>query len=369
MHTFSKNTSALSCSAFSMALLLFGVLLFGCEQDVDSPKQPVPPANDSLRGPYDKGVFVINEGNMGSTNSSLDFWQPDSSRFYSSVFMSVNNLNLGDVTNDAAIYKRNLYLVVDVSGKVEVVNRFSLQPVATWTQQLQGPRFIEFYNNYAFMSDWSSSGVTIYDVSQNSFVKFISTGQNKKPEQIALLNEEIFVTHSGGGLWPADSIITVIDPVSLTIKRELVVPATPNGIVPDSLDNTLWVACVSANQGSSTQTGQLVHLKPDGTQLQNIALPAGSTNTKMQKVGNDLWFLVGGSIYQWNTTQPAPATWVPAVQGNKWYGFKVIDDKLYAANGSNFNEAGSFSIFEIATKQLLHDQKAGIGTSYFIDNK
>ena len=73
-----------------------------------------------LSGP---GVFILNEGNFKSGNGSLSFFSYDSSKLYNNTFLSINQRPLGDVPYSMNIGGSRAYIVVNNSGKIEVVDR------------------------------------------------------------------------------------------------------------------------------------------------------------------------------------------------------------------------------------------------------
>ena len=73
------------------------------------------------------GMYLLNEGNMGSNKSTLDYLDlsaKDSTVHYLRNIYSERNpstvMSLGDVGNDCQIYGSRLWLVINCSNKVEV---------------------------------------------------------------------------------------------------------------------------------------------------------------------------------------------------------------------------------------------------------
>ena len=74
------------------------------------------------------GMYLLNEGNMGSNKSSLDYLDlsgKDATVHYLRNIYSERNpetvMMLGDVGNDIQIYGSRLWLVINCSNKVEVL--------------------------------------------------------------------------------------------------------------------------------------------------------------------------------------------------------------------------------------------------------
>jgi hypothetical protein len=68
---------------------------------------------------------MLNEGNMGSNKCTLDFFDYTKGTYYRNIYAEINpNVvkELGDVGNDIKIYGSKLYIVVNVSNKIEVLD-------------------------------------------------------------------------------------------------------------------------------------------------------------------------------------------------------------------------------------------------------
>ena len=83
-------------------IILLALLALTMQACTDEP--PIPsPIDPNLA--FDKGVFIINEGNFGVGNASIDFYQRDSNRLIKNVFETVNGRPMGDVAQSMTIFK------------------------------------------------------------------------------------------------------------------------------------------------------------------------------------------------------------------------------------------------------------------------
>lgn len=72
-----------------------------------------------------QGMYLLNEGNMGSNKCTLDYYDYSTGIYSRNIYGSANPSvpkELGDVGNDLAIYGSRLYAVVNCSNKVEVMD-------------------------------------------------------------------------------------------------------------------------------------------------------------------------------------------------------------------------------------------------------
>jgi YVTN family beta-propeller protein len=182
-----------------------------------------------------RGVFVLNEGNFRSGNGSLSFFSYDSSKIYNNVFLDINKRPLGDIPYSMNMQGGEAYIVVNNSGKIEVVNSNDLESIAT-INGIVSPRYISFINDRkAYVTSLYSDSVTILDLSANSISGYINI---KRPsEAIVNLNSNAYVAHWAGG-----NKIMVINTETNQVTDSIEVGMEPESMVIDK-NEILWVLC------------------------------------------------------------------------------------------------------------------------------
>jgi YVTN family beta-propeller protein len=188
--------------------------------------------NNYLSG---RGTLVINEGNFRSGNGSLSFFSYDSLKIYNNVFLDINKRPLGDIPYSISIMGGKAYIVVNNSGKIEVVNSNDLKSLAT-ISGIVSPRYISFINNRkAYVTSLYSDSVTILDLSANTISGYINI---KRPsEGIVNLNSNAYVAH-----WTGGNKIIVIDTETDQVTDSIEVGMEPESMVIDK-NEMLWVLC------------------------------------------------------------------------------------------------------------------------------
>src|SRR5690554_1553569 len=79
-----------------------------------------------------QGFYLLNEGNMGSNKSTLDFFNFETGEYIRNIYAERNpNVpkELGDVGNDIGIYDGKLFTVINTSNKVEVMNAYTTKRI------------------------------------------------------------------------------------------------------------------------------------------------------------------------------------------------------------------------------------------------
>jgi hypothetical protein len=103
-----------------------------------------------------QGFYLLNEGSMGSNKATLDFFNFETGEYMRNIYAEKNpNVpkELGDVGNDMGIYDGKLYVVINVSNKVEVLDAKTTERIG----QIDIPncRFIKFHEGYAYITSYA----------------------------------------------------------------------------------------------------------------------------------------------------------------------------------------------------------------------
>ncbi|RVU00879.1 YncE family protein [Mucilaginibacter limnophilus] len=208
--------------------LALTVLLASCSKDKDDPKPTAP----------EPGVYVLNEGGFGTPNASLTFYGYTSKATTADIFSTKNGRVLGDTGNEIKQYGSKIYIAVDRSGTVEVIDRTgaSIKKIELKDGGVtRGPRSFAFNNGKAYVVCYDGH-VAVLDTASLSVGTLINVGRN--PDQIGIANNKLYVANSGG--IPGDeNTVSVINLSNLAVKA-VTVGDNPFGIAVDS-DNQVYV--------------------------------------------------------------------------------------------------------------------------------
>ncbi|MFH0841827.1 MAG: DUF5074 domain-containing protein [Bacteroidota bacterium] len=212
-------------------LLILVLPAVSCERITNDPRTE-DPEESLIAG---DGVFIVNEGNFTWGNGTISYFSYDSVKIYNDIFSIVNERPLGDVPNSMSIYNEYAYIVVNNSGKVEVVKRNSLESVTTITG-LKSPRNMVVINNLkAYVSSLYSDSLTIIDLKTNSVSGYINI--RRTSEAIAVTGNKAFVSN-----WYGGDEIMVINTETDEVIDSVKVGREPESMVIDK-KYILWVLC------------------------------------------------------------------------------------------------------------------------------
>lgn len=280
-------------SAFFLwtATLLFGMATVGCRKDPGI----IPPVQTQVvaAGTYQGADFyLLNEGNMGSNKASLDYFDKVAGTYTGNIYGTANpavTLGLGDVGNDLAIYGNKLYVVVNGSNKVEVLDKYT----ATRLGQINigscrsivfngSKAYITSYNGFVGVIDtaarFDASGVAPLE-------KEIAVG--REPEEMAILGDTLYVANSGGYSPPLyDHTLSVIDLTTEKEVRKIDVGINLNQVKKDAYGH-IWVS--SRGNYQDIDPSLYVLNASTGTVIRHFDIPIGT------------FTITGGILYYFST--------------------------------------------------------------------
>lgn len=213
-------------------LLICGLFsLFSCRTDEYIPREETVTGLAQPENTAIKGFYVLNEGNMGSNKCTLDFFDYTTGTYHRNIYAEINpNVvkELGDVGNDIQIYGSKLYVIVNVSNKIEVLDAKTAKRIKTIP--LQNCRYMIFKDGKAYASSYAGpvdinpnapkGKVVEIDTVSLSIQRQVTVGY--QPEEMEIVGNQLFVANSGGYMVPNyDKTVSAIDLNSFTETKKI----------------------------------------------------------------------------------------------------------------------------------------------------
>jgi DNA-binding beta-propeller fold protein YncE len=318
-------------------VLTLSLIVISCERIHDNPGD-VEPEESFISG---DGVFIINEGNFTWGNGSISYYSYDSSKVHNDIFYKVNTRPLGDVPNSMVIYGEYAYIIVNNSGKVEVVKKNSLASVATITGLISPRNLVVIDNNKAYVTSLYSDSLTILDLKTNTIKGYINI--RRTSEAIVIMSHEAFISNWYGG----DEVIVVntdLDKIIDSIK----VGREPESMVVDK-NYILWVLCnggwareyFAELVGISTQTHEIMkrHVFPS---ILNSPLALN-----INGIGDTLFFLENGIKRMSIDAKKIPETSFIEQKGHYFYklGVNPVNGDIFVTDAVDYQQDGFVTIY------------------------
>jgi YVTN family beta-propeller protein len=206
-----------------LSILVISAVVFSCKKD-----KPEPVHVDS----FSNGVLVLCEGLFQQNNSSVSWINKQDNTVSNGLFNTVNDRFLGDTGNDLLHYGNKVYVAVNASSTIEILDANSLSSINQVIMESGGvakqPRYLEGYAGKVYVSCFDGY-VDVLDTVTGSILSRIAVGLN--PDGVARSNDRLYVSNSGGLNFPTmDSTVSVIDLNTDTEIAKITIGLNPGDI-------------------------------------------------------------------------------------------------------------------------------------------
>ncbi len=297
-------------------------------------------------GVYKDGMFVLNEGNYGEGNADVTFVRNGANEAIQDIFLYTNGENLGDVAQSIS-YKGNfLYIVVNGSNKIDVLNRYTFNRVGTISTGLNNPRYVAFSNNLGFVTNWGDPNnpnddyVMVFNTLNNVQTATIPVPEG--PEKILEHNGAIYVLHAGG--FGFGNKVSVINPTAAGITRQITVGDVPNSA--QVINNKLYVLCGGKPDFSGNETTGSLHMINLGDNVQTIisTTDLGSHPNNLVSENSLLYYAIGTRIFSQtigNNQLPPDLMFDAGISGvTSIYGMQINGGNFYICDPLDYSSRG-----------------------------
>ena len=196
-------------------------------------------------------IYILNEGLFNLNNSTLSRYSFRNGELIPDYFRQVNRRGLGDTANDMAVYGSKLYIVVNASSQIEVVDLYtgnSLKqiPLLAENGSSRQPRYIAFDEGKAYVCSFDGTVARI-DTTSLAIDGLTKAGRN--PDGICAQDHKLYVSNSGGLDWEGmgvDNTVSVIDLATFTETKKIEVGPNP-GRIQATENGFIYVATRGTN--------------------------------------------------------------------------------------------------------------------------
>lgn len=201
-----------------LAVLLMGTaVMTSCSDDNDGP--------ETYLQVYSTGAYVVNSGNMyNKIESSLTAIDYASSTATQNVFKTANGRTLGNTANDGIVYGNKIYLAVDQSNTIEVIDKKTKQ-----------------------------------SIKQIKTTELLGNAEGAEPRHIIAGGGNVYFTTYGG-------YVAAVDTASFALQKKWQVGSYPEGLV--IAHGNIYVA--NSNYGKGGGNISCINLSNDNVETKNI---------------------------------------------------------------------------------------------------
>ena len=372
-----------------LAVLLMGTaVMTSCSDDNDGP--------ETYLQVYSTGAYVVNSGNMYSKiESSLTAIDYASSTATQNVFKAANGRSLGNTANDGIVYGNKIYLAVDQSNTIEVIDKKTKQSIKQIkTTELLGnaegahPRHIIADGGKVYFTTY---GGYVAAVDTTSFALQKKWQVGSYPEGLVIGNGNLYVANSNYGAGGGN--ISCINLSNDNVETKNIEGVNnPTGIYYAAgllyvLDNQYYDASYNAYGENTLRTVEFAQgtsqKVADGNYAACVTTGAATTARTSVEVVRPYFFVLntpyGGtpsvSVFVAGSTQPQALTlsempvspcgiFVDPLNGHIF----VLSYRLGDSGYADYNGNGYVVEYD-STGQKLHEYKTGVGScAMFFDS-
>ena len=225
-----------------LAVLLMGTaVVTSCDPAEDYP--------ETYLQVYSTGAYVVNSGNMYSNiESSLTAIDYASSTATQNVFKAANGRSLGNTANDGIVYGNKIYLAVDQSNTIEVIDKKTKQ-----------------------------------SIKQIKTTELLGNAEGAEPRHIIADGGKVYFTTYGG-------YVAAVDTTSFVLQKKWQVGSYPEGLVIGN--GNLYVA--NSNYGAGGGNISCINLSNDNVETKNIE---GVNNPTSIYYASNVLYVLDNPVY------------------------------------------------------------------------
>lgn len=225
-----------------LAVLLMGTaVMTSCDSAEDYP--------ETYLQVYSTGAYVVNSGNMyNKIESSLTAIDYATSTATQGVFRAANGRSLGNTANDGIVYGNKIYLAVDQSNTIEVIDKKTKQ-----------------------------------SIKQIKTTELLGNAGGVEPRHIIADGGKVYFTTYGG-------YVAAVDTTSFVLQKKWQVGSYPEGLVIGN--GNLYVA--NSNYGAGGGNISCINLSNDNVETKNIE---GVNNPTSIYYASNVLYVLDNPVY------------------------------------------------------------------------
>ena len=290
------------------------------------------------RGEYQSGLLISHEGNFEQGNASVAYVDNNLQTVEKTIFSNVNGQPLGDTAQSMAFNGDFAYIILNVSNKIEVVDRYTFESVATIDTGLSNPRYMTFSNGKGYVTNWgdftpdTDDYLAVIDLDENSVLSTIPTSY--LPEEIIAFGNRIYVAT---GIFGMGNTVDVINTISDEVETSITVGTSPNSLQFDN-SGDLWVLSSENLVEINTTSNQIV---------KTIDFPDTiSSSSDLNYDNTSLYFYAEGSVYRIaQSSLEFPSETV--LDNVNYYDMRVSNGFIFGLDAGDFTNEGTLSVYSL----------------------
>ncbi|MCM4171443.1 hypothetical protein DHD32_08120 [Arenibacter sp. TNZ] len=343
-----------------LSLMIMG-LSWSCTNDDDGVQEPL--------GDYENGILVSNEGPFSNGSGTVSFISEDLSMVENGIYKKTNDEDLGNVVQSIGFTDEEAFIVANVSNKINVVNRYTFEKIASIDEGLNNPRYFIAVNGKGYVTNWGDTAddsddfVAIINLQTYSVEGTISVVLG--PEAILAKDNTVYVAHQGA--WGQNNKVTVINTATNDVVKLITVGDVPNSMQLDGSGN-LWVLASGKPSYTNDETAGVLSKINTSTNVVDANFQFDTTQHPggLNLDGSDLYYNLGDKVYKQSPSASSLSLDV-VLEGVSFYTMAVHNGRLYGTDAGDYASNGTLTVYDLNTKLAIETLNVGLipGGIYF----
>tara|TARA_R110002051_G_scaffold18968_2_gene53785 strand:+ start:720 stop:1775 length:1056 start_codon:yes stop_codon:yes gene_type:complete len=341
-------------------LLIIG-LSWSCSNDDEEIQEPM--------GDYANGILVSNEGPFSNGTGTVTFISEDLSVVNNGIYKMTNDEDLGNVVQSIGFTENEAFIVANVSNKINVVNRYTFEKIASITDGLNNPRYFIEANGKGYVTNWGDTAdetddfVAIINLQNYTVEGTISVILG--PEAILAKDNTVYVAHQGA--WGQNNKVSVINTTSNELIKTLTVGDVPNSMQLDASGN-LWVLASGKPAYTGDETAGVLTKINTGTNEVDNSFQFETTQhpSSLNLDGGILYYRLGDTVFE-QSLSATSLNMETVLEGVSFYTMVVNNGRLYGTDAGDYASNGTLTVYDLNTELTIKALTVGIipGGIYF----
>ncbi len=318
---------------FSLLILSLLVIMTSCEKDDDNASGGGSPTIETR-------VIVTCEGSFQGNNASLTSYDKTSQELVNGAFESINGYSPGDVLQSMTEVNGKIYLVLNNSSRVEVLDAESMVAESPINGFIS-PRYLQSINgDKAYVTNIFSNEIQVVDLDSKTVTGAIDC--SGWTEGMLMVDDMVYVSKSNG-----DKIMVIDTSIDQVVDSIAVTPGPVNLVLDD--EGMMWVVC----NGNFGAVAPKVHRIDPSTNsvVKDVAIPMPWAYQMAIRVNGDRdqLYLLNNDVYTMLIGDDELDSTPLIDDGVSYYGLGVDPENgdIYVGDAGSFVSDGTVRRYDL----------------------
>ena len=297
--------------------------------------------NSSVNLNSGSSVLIGNEGNFQYGNASLSIYNKETNEVNNGVYQSLNQSNLGDVLHSMYHVDHEIYLIINNSGKIIVIDDENLIYKREINPLTSPRRILKVNTGKFYITDIYANKLYVYNSIDESIDQIPVNGWC---EELIAVNGKAFVCNV------SNDQVYVIDISSNLLSDSIPIVGKPTCIRQDNLQR-LWV--LSRGNSQSSTSSNLTLIDPQtNTILKYFPIDNNGTSPSSLRINNSTnqVYFINKHVYRINNIENTEQEIIWINSGENFYNLEIdpYQNDIYVTNAKDYVQNGSVIILDSA---------------------